>query len=132
MIDNLRGCLPEMNIMGVQTGGDRTSYLRIPKPMEIDFKPNMFSPIDCVPQVKSIDLGEIDLHKFGIFRKLNEEANLYLPEKTIDELMKEILKKQEPKQKEIRQNNRRREFMDGFNGVDQNPLAEIKCQLIAI
>lgn len=104
-----------------------------PKAMSFTMKMGDFSAIDAMPSYERIDLSEIDFRKFGVFRKINDAANIYLPEKTVDELLKEILGKQDPKQAEIRQRKRREAFInDNFVEVEKNPNNHIRAQLIAV
>lgn len=123
-----RAPLPDFKVNAIQLSG-RSTFMATPEPMDISFSSRSFVSIDATPSFERIDLSQIDLMKFGVFKKINDSANIFLPEKTIEELMSEILSKQDPRQKEIRQNNKRRDFMQDFN---RNPNEEIKVQLIAI
>lgn len=114
-------------VMAVQIN-ERSSFLSTPLVKEFNFT-NSFSAIDASPSFERIDLSKIDFKKFGVFKKINDAANIFLPEKTVNEIMDEILSKQAPKQQEIRKNRKREEFMQEFN---RNPNEDIKLQLIAV
>ena len=130
VMQNGRHDLPEFNVVGFQVGG-RSHFMPHVRSMDVDFsfhkKP--WAAIDATPMYEQVDLTKIDLNNFGVFKKLNDSANIFLPEKTINELMDEILTKQGPKQREIRQSQRREAFMQEFN---RRPNEEIKVQLVAI
>lgn len=92
----------------------------------------VFRPVDMMPRYNKIDLDGVDLRRWGVFKQIDDTKNIFLPEKTIDELMKDILKKQEPAQKDIRAKRRTKEFMkDNFGENDRMPGEEIKLQLVA-
>lgn len=126
-----------MEIVGVSVGGRSTVIPVRPNPMDFNFAVSTtlddFAPIDCTPRITKLDLGSLDFARFGVFKRLNVGSEIYLPEKTVDELLKEILTKQVPRQKEIRKNQRRREFMaENFSEVVKNPNESIRAQLIAV
>lgn len=116
------------DVVGLQVG-ERSFFMPKVRPFEIDFSARSFNAIDATPSLERIDLNKIDLMKFGVFKKINDSANIFLPEKTISELMDDILSKQKPIQDEIRKNRKREEFVQDFN---RNPNEEIKVQLIAV
>lgn len=122
-------------ITGVSVG-ERSSFIADRPKFNLDFRalgPGSFDAIDAVPSYERIDLSTISLERFGVFRKLNDMANIYLPEKTVDELLKDILEKQAPKQAEIRKRERREKFMsDNFSEIERKPNESIKAQLIAV
>lgn len=117
-------------VMGIQVEG-RTSFVEHPRmeDMNFFFDKHRFTSVDMAPRYEKVNLSKINLNEFGVFKKINDAANVFLPEKTVNELMEEILKKQEPTQKEIRKNRNRESFMQEFN---RNPNEEIKLQLIAV
>lgn len=121
--------LPPFDVIGVSLDG-RSTFVSIPKPLEIDFQPGMFKPIDAMPSVDRIDLSAFDFTKFGVFKPLNESTNIYVEEKSVPELLKLIEEKQAPKQAEIRKKNRTKEFME--QAFKESPNQHIKAQLIAI
>lgn len=132
--NRFNGLPARVDVVGVQLD-DRSHFISMPKEMDLEFlntpstTPGYFHPIDARPAWKQIDLSKISMSEFGVFKRLNDTASIYLPEKTIAEILDEVLKKQEPKQREIRHNNKRREFMDDMS---RDPKEEIKAQLIAI
>lgn len=116
------------DVMAAQLG-HQTNFFAMPKPMEISFNQKSFHAMDATPSYDRIELNSIDLNKFGIFKRINDSTNIFLPEKTINELMEEILTKQAPAQAEIRKNRKREQFMQEFN---RNPNEDIKLQLVAV
>ena len=132
MVSALRDHRPVlMDIMGVSIDGRSTILPMRMEPANFGFLDSKdgFQPIDCSPSIRRVDLGQIDFYRYGVFKRLNVGAEIYLPEKTVDELLNEILKKQEPRQKEIRKNQKRREFMSEFHS---DKATDIKAQLIAV
>lgn len=119
------------DVMGISIDR-RSAFMPIRDQVEIDFSARCFSAIDAVPAMKQIDLSTIDLNKFGIFKKLNDSANIFLPEKTVNELMAEILEKQKPMQAEIREKRMKQERLNGLFEIDRRPNEDIKLQLVAI
>lgn len=107
----------------------KSSFLVNPKPYEISFSNRQFNPIDATPSYERIDLSTFDFNKFGVFKRLNDSANIFLPEKTVNEILDDILFKQKPLQEEIRKNRKRESFMQEFN---RNPNEDIKLQLVAV
>jgi len=101
-----------------------------------------FQAFDANPQV--MDIKEIDLADMGIFRPLNEESEIYLPEQTIAELMDQIIDKQKPQQAEIRERQRKMQRRLEINQQSEagrikdyreneiDSRREIKAQLIAV
>lgn len=123
--------MSQFNIMGLSFSGRSHFMAKMPE-FSIGFMRSTFTPIDTTPQIERVDISQIDLAKYGIFKKLNDSANLFLPEKTINELMSEILEKQKPMQDEIRGKRQRASRLDGLFDYDRNPNEEIKLQLVAI
>lgn len=126
-----------MEIVGVGVNGRSTVIPVRPNPADFHFavmsSEDAFLPIDASPRYTKIDLGAIDFARYGVFKRLNAGAEIYLPEKTVDELLKEILVKQVPRQKEIRKNQHRREYIEeNFSEVSKNPNESIRAQLIAV
>lgn len=126
---NMMNRAPVFNINGITFDG-RTRFVERVDPFIFDMKEQSFEPLDLTPNIKRIDLDKFDLSKFGIFRKLNDSANIFLEQATAHELMEEILKKQSPKQREIREKRRKREAYGEL--FERNPNDEIKLQLIAV
>ena len=125
---------PRFDIIGMEFSGSSRFVIPMVRPEDVEFtygmrKGERFMPIDARPAVQQLDLGSVNLSQWGIFKKLDHTTNIYLPEKTCTDLLEEILKKQAPRQKEIRKNERVREFTAEFN---RKPEETIKAQLIAI
>ena len=116
-------------VVGVQIDNRSSFIMPMVKQRDVDFSRREFFPADMSPNYERIDLSQLDFNKFGVFRRTNEAANIFLPEKTVNELMEEILKKQAPVQAEIRANRKREEFMRDFN---RNANEDIKLQLVAV
>ena len=74
-----------------------------------------FSAIDARPSF--IDTKEIDLMDLAVFKPIKgENFEIYINQKDEQELLDILLKKQNIKQKEIRQNQKRREYEAGNEG----------------
>lgn len=97
----------------------------------MDFMPlragmDPFHPIDASPKILGIDLNKVDLYSHSVFRKLDVESNIFVPETSAAELMDIILKKQAPKQAEIRERRRRE------GNFEKDSEEKIMAQVIAI
>jgi ribosomal protein S21 len=93
----------------------------------IPLQPLNFQPIDAMPQIDMRE--EKDLADFQIFKKICDKE-IIIPQKNIPELLEEILKKQDPKQAEIRA-RARKEFQQFWNSKVEviQPDEEIKKAL---
>lgn len=133
-ITGFQGMNIEFDILGVSLEG-RSSFVARPTPVEIDvFASNKesFYPIDTTPRYEKMDMGTIDFDKFCLFRPLNDMATIYVPKATEAELMELILKKQAPKQAEIRERRRKEGLRNGIADMARGSNDLIKAQLVAI
>lgn len=101
--------------------------------------PMSFQAIDATPQF--MDRKTVDLETIGMFKPLalSEDVELYVPEKSVPELLELIRQKQEPIQKELREKKRKaamREDVraqmlgDDFSGY--KPQRDIRAQILSI
>lgn len=92
-----------------------------------------FQAIDARPRLHRV---EKDLSEFAMFKPIKgEDFELYINQKDEAEIMDFILKKQDPRQKEIRQNQKRRSYLEGNQGflsptIEDKINTDIKSQLI--
>lgn len=131
--DYMTRALPvfDFNVMAASIES-RSSFIAQPRPVEIDINPGSFVPIDIVPEMKRIDLSRINFEEFCLFRPLNDSATIYVPKATEAELMDLILKKQAPKQAEIREKRRKEGLRNGVIDCTRTSKDLIKAQIIAI
>jgi len=99
------------------------------------------NPIDCEPQFNIKETQVKSIEDFMIFRPINKANEIIVPDFQVRELLDLILKKQDPKQAEIRENKRKewRKFTRQVNdaetiSVEQNldNRNDIVAQLICI
>lgn len=74
--------------------------------MERDIYAIPFRPIDYRPMMTDLEACIKSFDDLCIFKPLNEDVEIVVPEYTIPELQKKILELQEPKQREIREKQR--------------------------
>lgn len=110
--------------------------------MEIRLLDNLtkFQPVDCVPNL-SINEQIKSIEDFMIFRPIAKEGEIIVAPETVPELLDLIIKKQDPKQKELRELKRKqwRQFTREINeGTVVNfeqefdPRKNIVAQLITV
>lgn len=133
-MDSMTRSLPtfDFNVMAASVESRSSFMVRRPDPISIDVMDRSFAPIDCVPENTSIDLSSINFDEFCLFKPLNDMTTIYVPKATEAELMKIILEKQAPKQKEIRERRRKEGLRNGVADCARNSNDLIKAQLIAI
>lgn len=96
---------------------------------EINLKPGSINyfPVDTRPQWIAAP-ERFKLSDLCLFRKVDGVQEFLVDQASVDDLMNLILKKQAPKQKEIRERARRAEFKREFENFQDR--GEIKAQLI--
>lgn len=94
-----------------------------------------FQAFDAIPQFE--DTKEFSFEEFVPFKPLNSEApEIFLDKKTAAELIDLAIKKQEPKQAQIREENRKRKWREkeganeDYEGYDA--ARDIKAQIMCI
>lgn len=91
----------------------------------IDFR--SFDAIDATPQYQSMQTQSIE--DFKIFRPLDKTKDIIVDPKDVNALMELILKAQDPKQKEIRHRDRKKE---DYERMQAEPSKFIHAQLISL
>lgn len=127
---------PKFNIYGISQTSDYNQYLEMNRNyygecppiviqhmasrMQLNLMDNLsqFNPVDCEPQVNPPNMEVRDIEDFLIFRPINKSKEIIIPESSAIELLDEIIKKQDPKQKEIR-NKKRREWIKFTKEINQ-------------
>lgn len=94
-----------------------------------------FKPIDAEPMWANQNIR--DLEDFNIFRTLDKSKELIVEPQTVAEMLQQIKKYQEPKQKEIRENLRKkrlaeRKFKSFLELQEVRPLQDVHAQIITI
>ncbi len=100
-----------------------------------EMRPMSFNPISAIPEFQ--DIKDLSFEEAIPFRPLNPNApEIIIPPSSVPELMDMILKLQDPKQKEIRDNVRRdawrRDVGAKIGDEGYKPAADIKAQIIAL
>lgn len=94
----------------------------------------IFTPIDARPEIAKIK----DLTDMALFKSIKtENFEIYINQKDEAEILEILLKKQDPKQKEIVQNNRRRKYLESDEAYQINDLSDkintnVKHQLVLV
>jgi len=93
----------------------------------MNFQPN-FTAVDMRPGF--VEHKEFNLEDLAVFKpvNVNEDFEIYLNKKDEAEILELLLKKQDPKQKEIRENRRNRAWRNEKEGY--NPYNDISRQII--
>ena len=106
-------------------------YLVSDMRVDIQINPSYFSPIDATPRVIE---SPRSIEDFGLFKTVARDApEIYLAEASLEEVLEYALKKQEPKQAEIREQIlRERDRQTTPDNVVQFPDANIRAQLMAV
>ena len=92
-----------------------------------------FQAIDARPMITELR----GLDEFAMFKPIkSEDFELYIHQKDEQEILDFLLKKQDPKQKELRQNRKRRDYVAGNEGsllgIDDNINTDIKHQIVLV
>lgn len=93
--------------------------------------PSYFEPIDATPRMIE---SPRSIEDFGLFKTVARDApEIYLAEASLEEVLEYALKKQEPKQAEIREQIlRERDRQPTPDNVVSFPDANIRAQLMAV
>jgi hypothetical protein len=109
------------------------SVQEAPRFNQVDFSKPYFEPLE------KLDIGKhVSLEECLFFRPLNDQTDIYIPEKkiwTVMEHLQQIKELQNDKQKEIREKMRKKRRREGSINNSPNeydPRREVKLQLIAI
>lgn len=96
-----------------------------------------FNAVDARPQI--IEHDKVDLEQIAMFKPVNvsEDFEIYLNKKDEADILKLLLEKQDPKQKEIRENRRKRAWRDVRDSSSEvkegyDPYLDIKGQLVLV
>lgn len=115
--------LPPIQIMFVA----KELYITIP----CDRMPQ-FQPVDHRPQLDWMD-KRFSLRDICLFKPIQGETEIIVPEPSIPNLLSLILEKQKPLQDEIRDRNRRRDAREEFyreNNIE--PAKDVKIQVVSL
>ena len=112
---HIRYCAPQIRVMEMPMSSGRD-----------------YRAVDMDPYAETFEMKDIE--SIMPFRPVNvgEEFEIYLNKKDEAEIMDLVLKKQDKKQKEIRENQRRREWREAKGELAEDPRSEIKAQLIVV
>ena len=95
------------------------------------------TPVDMNPSF--VETKDVDITDFAMFKPINvsEDFEIYLNRKDEAEILDLLLKKQDPKQKEIRENRRHKSWKEKTSGhVEKpegyNPYCDISRQLVVV
>ncbi len=92
-----------------------------------------WNAFDALPSYEAIQSKEMSLDQFCLFKPINHNVDLILDQKSVAEVMAFILKKQAPKQAEIREKLRKEKLREKFGEFDgYEPTKDIKAQIISI
>lgn len=103
--------------------------------MPMSYRPS-FAPIDATPAFE--ERQEVRFEDLIPFRPLSIDApEIVIAQADVSELLDAIIKKQDPKQKEIRERVRRDEWRKGQDGgampsIGYNPVRDIRAQIITL
>ncbi len=94
---------------------------------------NNFKPIDAEPEICRQEIKSIQ--DFAIFKTIDKAKEIIVEPETVAELMAEILKRQAPKQEEIREKlrkQRRYESIESMKFDEIRPPTDIHAQIITL
>lgn len=115
--------------INIQFVANDTRFQFIPETMA---RPTL-QAVDMRPQIDHFQIDEVALEDICPFKQVqvSEDFEIYLNQKDEAEILEYVLKRQDPKQREIRKNKRRREWLEqGSEGTDSR--ADIRAQLLVV